>query len=528
MNTLLTAPPVLDIRDLTISFGGDSAPTLSKVSLQLRPGRIHGLVGQSGSGKSLLASAVVGLLPEKAVVTDGDILFRSGRSGDGESATVDTARASERLLSTVRGTGIGMIFQNPLTSLDPTLTVQRHFSEIRRRWRHGDDPDAVRNWLRRVGFEDPEQVLASYPHELSGGMRQRVVIALVCFSAPDVIIADEPTTALDTVVQKQVLDLLRGIVVETGTALLLITHDVDVVRYLTDDVTVLNAGVVVESGATDAVTTAPTHDYTRELIAAVPRRERSVSRPGPAVRPVLRARQLSKEYRTGGWATGHRRARHVVVDRVDLDVRRGEIYAVIGRSGSGKSTLARLLGDLVDRTGGEVDRPDRRAVQYVFQDPLSSLNPVRPVGAQIARALRRFGLPRDRAAVTRALELAGLDGSFVDRYPLGLSGGEAQRVCLARALALDPEVLILDEPTSALDVLTQREIVSLLLTLRVEKKLTCVFIAHSLGLVEWVADRVGVMDEGRLVDEFPVDELRHPSRSPAVKKLLAADLSAKE
>jgi peptide/nickel transport system ATP-binding protein len=528
-----TGQVILDISDLTVGFRGQQDPTLSQVSLQLRPGRIHGLVGQSGSGKSLLASAALGLLPATAAVRGGSIGYDAGSTGTG----VDIARAPERDLAGVRGTGIGMIFQNPLTSLDPTLTIERHFSRIASR-RDTDHAGTPRDWLSRVGFEDPDVVLRSYPHELSGGMRQRAVVALVCSSGPRVIIADEPTTALDTVVQKQVLDLLRSIVDETGVALLLITHDFDVIRYLTDEVTVLRGGTVVESGPTATVTTAPEHPYTRDLLAAVPGRG-----PAPVPAPfvpddredgargretLLRARNLTKEYTVGGWASGYPRQRRRVVDDVDLDIRRGEIYAVIGRSGSGKSTLARLLGDLVDSTDGKVEGPGRAAIQYVFQDPSSSLNPVRTVGAQISRPLRRYGLPAGQDTVEAELEQVGLDGSFASRYPLGLSGGEAQRACFARALAPGPELLILDEPTSALDVLTQRRIISTLLKLRKERDLTCVFIAHSLGLVEWVADRVGVMDGGRLVDEFPVADLRSPSRSAAVQALIAADLSTKE
>ncbi|AWT26962.1 Glutathione import ATP-binding protein GsiA [Corynebacterium provencense] len=528
-----TGQVILDISDLTVSFRGQQDPTLSQVSLQLRPGRIHGLVGQSGSGKSLLASAVLGLLPSAAAVRGGSIGYDPGPT----EAGVDIARASERELAGMRGTGIGMIFQNPLTTLDPTLTIGRHFSRITSR-RDSDQDGTPRDWLARAGFEDPDVVLRSYPHELSGGMRQRAVIALVCSSMPRVIIADEPTTALDTVVQKQVLDLLRSIVDETGVALLLITHDFDVIRYLTDDVTVLRDGKVVESGLTATVTTTPEHSYTRELLAAVPGRGTAPVRvpAGPGDRDdgahgretLLSVRNLTKEYTVGGWASGYPRQRRRVVDDVNLDIRRGEIYAVIGRSGSGKSTLARLLGDLVPRTAGKVEGPGRAAVQYVFQDPSSSLNPVKTVGAQISRPLRRYGLPADPETVGAQLEQVGLDGSFASRYPLGLSGGEAQRACFARALAPGPELLILDEPTSALDVLTQRKIISTLLEIRAKRGLTCVFIAHSLGLVEWVADRVGVMDGGRLVDEFPVADLRSPSRSTAVQALIAADLSRQE
>jgi peptide/nickel transport system ATP-binding protein len=416
-----TGQVILDISDLTVSFRGQQDPTLSQVSLQLRPGRIHGLVGQSGSGKSLLASAVLGLLPATAAVRGGSIGYDPGLTGP----SVDIARAPERELAGVRGTGIGMIFQNPLTTLDPTLTIGRHFSRIDSR-RDSDQAGTSRDWLSRVGFEDPDVVLRSYPHELSGGMRQRAVVALVCSSGPRVIIADEPTTALDTVVQKQVLDLLRSIVDETGVALLLITHDFDVIRYLTDDVTVLHGGRVVESGPTATVATAPEDSYTRDLLAAVPGRGTAPVRVsgGPGEQgdaaggreTLLSVRNLTKEYTVGGWASGYRRQRRRVVDDVNLDIRRGEIYAVLGRSGSGKSTLARLLGDLVPRTAGKVEGPGRAAVQYVFQDPSSSLNPVKTVGAQISRPLRRYGLPADRETVEAELEHVGLDGSF--RLPL--------------------------------------------------------------------------------------------------------------
>ncbi|MGW0178093.1 ATP-binding cassette domain-containing protein [Nocardia sp. NPDC003345] len=559
-------PTVLEVVDLSIGFPGDGTgePTVSGLSFALAAGEVLTLVGESGSGKSLTAAAVIGLLPRGARVLGGTVRLRSG-----SGPAVDLTSLPERKLTRYRGTGIGMVFQNPLGALDPAHRIAAQLDEVLVRHR----PDTTRaarrelatDWLTKVGFDNPERVAGSYPHELSGGMRQRVAVALAALSEPAVLIADEPTTALDTVVQRQILDLLRDITRSTGSALLLITHDFDVVAHMADSVVVLSRGRAVEQGSRDTVLTAPAHPYTRELLAAVPRLGKRAALPrwhGPrslspaasapetatpparneAAAPLLRLESVTKRFTVGGFGTGLAKRDHLAVDGVSLAIRPGEIYGLIGPSGSGKSTLGRVMGGLLPATAGTVVfdgaridgtpsaglRDLRARLQYVFQDPVGSLNPGVRVGEQIARPLRRFGRVRSRAAaaeaVARALDLVGLPAEFAARYPHALSGGQAQRVCLARALALEPEVLILDEPTSSLDVSTQAEIIDLLLGLRERLNLTCVFVGHDLGLVEWVSDRIGVLSGGRLVDEFRTEHLYDAARSSATRALLDADL----
>ncbi|MFJ1456737.1 ATP-binding cassette domain-containing protein [Nocardia sp. N2S4-5] len=558
-----TATTVLEVDGLDIAFPRDDldAPTVSGVSFALRSGEVLTLVGESGSGKSLTAAAIIGLLPRAAKVTAGTVRFH-GRTGE----PVDLVPLAERRRAAYRGTGIGMVFQNSLGALDPAHRIAAQLDEVIVRHRPGESRSARRElaaaWLERVGFDAPQRVLASYPHQLSGGMRQRVAIALAALGEPALLIADEPTTALDTVVQRQILDLLHDVVRATGSSLLLITHDFDVVAHMADSVVVLSGGRVVEQGTREAVLTAPEHPYTRRLLAAVPRlgkRAALSNRTGPrrlsaetapaqhdwapppiATEPLLVLESVSKRFSVGGLGTGLPKREVPALTDVSIAVRRGEVYGLIGPSGSGKSTLGRVMGGLLPATEGTVVfdghriagaspaalRPLRARLQYVFQDPVGSLNPSVRVGEQIARPLRRYGRDRRTAAeaVARSLELVGLPAAFAERHPHELSGGQAQRVCIARALALEPELLILDEPTSSLDVSTQAEIIDLLLELRARLQLTCVFIGHGLGLVEWVSDRIGVLADGKLADEFDTDDLTHSTRSAATKALLAADL----
>ncbi|WP_328392944.1 ABC transporter ATP-binding protein [Nocardia sp. NBC_00416] len=564
------AAPVLEVEDLGIAFPGDAAgtATVSGISFALNAGEVLALVGESGSGKSLTAAAIIGLLPQAARVTGGSVRFRRGTA-----PSVDLTALPERRLAAYRGSGIGMVFQNPLGALDPAHRIAAQLDEVLARHRPDTSRAARRElaaeWLAKVGFDVPERVLAAYPHELSGGMRQRVALALAALAEPVVLIADEPTTALDTVVQRQILDLLRDVTRATGSALLLITHDFDVVAHMADTVVVLQRGRIVEQGARDTVLTTPDHPYTRRLLDAVPRLGKRAALPhwqgarrlsaadperGELVpttpddthEPLLRLESAGKRFTVGGFGTGLAKRELPAVDDISLTVRRGEIYGLIGPSGSGKSTLGRVMGGLLPATAGSVvfdgnrlvgARPAalralRSRLQYVFQDPVGSLNPGIRVGEQIARPLRRFGRAHDRKAVAdavaRALELVGLPTAFADRYPHALSGGQAQRVGMARALALEPELLILDEPTSSLDVSTQAEIIDLLLELRERLNLTCVFIGHDLGLVEWVSDRIGVMSGGRLVDEFATEHLYDTARSPATRALLEADLGIRK
>ncbi|MGW1739401.1 ATP-binding cassette domain-containing protein [Nocardia sp. NPDC001965] len=565
-----TASVVLEVADLSIAFAGDDtdSPTVAGISFDLTAGAVLALVGESGSGKSLTAAAIIGLLPGGARVSGGTVRFHHGAQ-----SPVDLTALPERRLAAYRGSGIGMVFQNPLGALDPAHRIAAQLDEVLIRHRPGATRAARRElaaeWLTKVGFDSPDRVLGAYPHELSGGMRQRVALALAALSEPAVLIADEPTTALDTVVQRQILDLLRDVTRATGSSLLLITHDFDVVAHMADTVAVLARGRIVEQGPRETVLTTPEHPYTRRLLAAVPRlgkraalpswygiRRLSSAEPAPEVpespprddtgEPLLRLEAVTKRFTVGGFGTGLPKRELPAVDDISLAVHPGEIYGLIGPSGSGKSTLGRVMGGLLPATTGSVvfdgsalvgARPAalralRSRLQYVFQDPVGSLNPGIRIGEQIARPLRRFDrAPNRRAAadaVARALELVGLPTGFADRYPHALSGGQAQRVGMARALALEPDLLILDEPTSSLDVSTQAEIIDLLLELRQRLNLTCVFIGHDLGLVEWVSDRIGVLSGGRLVDEFRTEHLYDSTRSPATRALLEADLGTRK
>ncbi|GAB2843035.1 ABC transporter ATP-binding protein [Actinocorallia aurea] len=560
--------PVLELEGLTVDFAlpGAVVHAVRGVDLELRPGEVLALVGESGSGKSVTAAAVLGLLPREARVTSGAIRFRGA----------DLVGLPEKRLNAHRGSGIGMIFQNPVTSLDPSFaigsqlgdTARLHLGATRRA-----AAGVAREWLERVRIPDPDRVLRSYPHELSGGMRQRVMIALAGLSKPAVLIADEPTTALDATVQKQILDLLLDLSAETGTAVLLITHDFGVVAHTSTRVAVMREGVVVESGETERVLRAPEHPYTRTLIGAVPelgrrrlpgdgprrllggtpvtervhlapRPERPAERPAdaPADRPILELRDVSKEFVLGGLGTGRHKSAVRAVDGVSLALRRGETFGLIGESGSGKSTLARVAGALLPLSGGSVvfDGADvatadaegrrdlRRRFQYVFQDAATALNPRLKVGDQIARPLLRLGKAPNRKAAealtSRALDLVGLSAGYADRYPREFSGGQRQRVGIARAIALEPDLLILDEPTSALDVSTQATVLNLLLDLKDELDLTYLFIGHNLAIIEFVCDRVGVMRDGSLIETFPAGDLFLPDRHPATRALLDAVL----
>ena len=554
---------VLNVRDLSVDFElpGSVVNAVRGVDLDVRAGEVLALVGESGSGKSVTASAVLGLLPQTARLTSGSIRF-----GDTELVGL-----KERQLNVFRGSGIGMIFQNPVTSLDPSFTIGSQLGDTAR-LHLGVSRDEARGvsaaWLERVRINDPERVLRSYPHELSGGMRQRVMIALASLSSPRLLIADEPTTALDATVQKQILDLVLGLAEETQTAVLLITHDFGVVSHTSSRVAVMSQGRIVEIGETAQVLSAPEHPYTRTLIDSVPEigqrhdqsgRERRLlggtpvsgrvhlserAEVSPAVldRPILELSEVSKEFVSGGFGTGRPLSSVLAVDRVSLSVERGEIFGLIGESGSGKSTLARLAGGLVPLTGGAVAfegrdlttadaqsrRELRRRFQYVFQDAATALNPRIKVGDQVGRPLVRLGKARNRreAAVltNRALDLVGLSAGYGDRYPREFSGGQRQRVGIARAIALEPDLLILDEPTSALDVSTQATILNLLLDLKSELDLTYLFIGHNLAVIEFVCDRIGVMQAGSLHETFSADELFAPGRRPETESLLGSVL----
>jgi len=506
---------LVHVTDLTVEFGDLRA--VDGLSFRLEEGAALALVGESGSGKSTVASALLGLHRGTGARVGGSV----------EVAGADVQQASDDDLRRLRGAKAAMVFQDPLSSLDPYYAIGDQIAEVYRVHtrvsRRAARARAV-EVLDRVGIPDAVRRSRARPHEFSGGMRQRALIAMALACEPELLIADEPTTALDVTVQAQILDLLHSLRQETGMGLLLVTHDVGVAAESVDDVLVMRHGRAVEQGPVGAVLRAPAEAYTRELLAAVPRVDapRAPSRASGEV--VLEAKGLRREFGRGKQA-------FAAVDGVSLTVHRGETLGVVGESGSGKTTLGRMLVGLLEPTAGEVRHDGHAraglnpAVQMVFQDPVSSLNPRRGVGESIADPLRARGErdeKRIRARVTELLERVGLEGAHYDRYPHEFSGGQRQRVGIARALAADPRVIVCDEPVSALDVTTQAQVVALLGELQRELGLALVFVAHDLAVVRQVSDRVAVMRRGRIVETGPADEVYDNPRDLYTKQLLAA------
>jgi peptide/nickel transport system ATP-binding protein len=521
-----TAPGALAIEALTVALppGADRPCALQNVSLRLAPGEILCVVGESGSGKSVMATAVMGLLAPGLRIVSGRILL----SG------TDLASLSEEGLRRVRGRRVAMVFQEPMTALNPLMTVGAQLAEM---WRTHTDlagaEIAARSLeaLREVALPDPEGALRAFPHELSGGQRQRATIAMALALEPEALICDEPTTALDVTTQAQVLALVRDLQRRRGTAVLFITHDFGVVAEIADRVAVMQRGVLVEEGPVSRVLTAPAHDYTRRLLAAVP-----PLRAPPARRlgseAALEVRGLSKTYGAAGLFRRRRATR--ALDDVSLTLRRGTTLGVVGESGSGKSTLARCVVGLLAADGGEIrvagaPLPRKRAeaaglVQMVFQDPYASLNPRRRAGEQVAQGPVAAGVPRAEAvARTRELfALVGLDPAAVSRFPHEFSGGQRQRIGIARALAMRPQVLVADEPVSALDVSVQAQVLELLRDLRARLGLSTLFITHDLRVAAQVCDEVAVMRNGAVVEAGPVAEVFARPRHDYTRSLLAA------
>ncbi|MFF5482705.1 dipeptide ABC transporter ATP-binding protein [Streptomyces sp. NPDC012935] len=551
---------LVDVTDLTVEFG--SLRAVDGLSFRLEQGAALALVGESGSGKSTVASALLGLHRGTGARVGGSV----------EVAGVDVREAPDDELRRLRGGKAAMVFQDPLSALDPYYAIGDQIAEVYRTHTRASRRAArVRavEVLDRVGIPDAPRRSRSRPHEFSGGMRQRALIAMALACEPDLLIADEPTTALDVTVQAQILDLLHTLREETGMGLLLVTHDVGVAAESVDEVLVMRHGRSVERGPVADVLGTPEQPYTRELLHAVPRvdapraihedakePEGATNAPADVVPAdvipteviptevipadviptevipadviaadvVLEATGLRREFGRGKRA-------FTAVDDVTLAIRRGETLGVVGESGSGKTTLGRMLVGLLEPTAGEVrDGGHVRvgvnpAVQMVFQDPVSSLNPRRTVGESIADPLRARGEDdegRIRGRVRELLGRVGLEAAHYDRYPHEFSGGQRQRVGIARALAADPRVIVCDEPVSALDVTTQAQVVALLGELQRELGLALVFVAHDLAVVRQVSDRVAVMRGGRIVEEGPADEVYDNPQDPYTKQLLAA------
>ena len=525
-------PAVLDIRGLTIALPARAERELAvaNAGIAVAPGEMVCLVGESGSGKSVIAQAVMGLLPTALRATGGHILL------EGE----DVLSASEARLRELRCTRMSMIFQEPMTALNPVLRCGAQIDEVlttHTALSPSERRARIVDIVRDVQLNDPERMIASYPHQLSGGQRQRIMIAMALVLNPRLLIADEPTTALDVTTQAQILALIKTLQREHRTGVLFITHDFGVVAEIADRVAVLRRGEVVEFGPARELLAHPHHDYTRMLIAAVPSltpRHRTVA---TAARTVVATKGLAKNYTRGGW--WRRRGADVAAAAdVSLEIRRGETLGIVGESGSGKSTVARCIARLIEPTAGEITldgvniaalganalRPLRRRVQVVFQDPYRSLNPRRTVGEAIIEGPMNYGATREQALATarRLLELVRLDPGSIDRYPHQFSGGQRQRVCIARALAIEPDLLIADEAVSALDVSVQAQVLELLDEIRTRLDLAMLFITHDLRVAAQVCDRVAVMQHGRIVEAGPIAEVYANPKHEYTRALFAA------
>ena len=521
----------LRVHDLTVALprGGDRPEAVSGVSFDVEKREILCLVGESGSGKSVIAQAVMGLLPKTLPVTGGRIVL------EGE----DLLAAGPGRIRELRGARMSMIFQEPMSALNPVMRCGEQIDEVLRF--HAPLAAAERtrktlNLLREVALPEPERMLAAYPHQLSGGQRQRIMIAMALSLEPALLIADEPTTALDVTTQAQILKLILELQQRHGMGVLFITHDFGVVAEIAHRVAVLREGKLVELAAKAEVLQRPQHEYTRMLIRSVPKLEphaRAVAAGAPI---VLETRNLSKTYVDRGWI-GPRREVHAAKD-VSLEVRKGQTLGIVGESGSGKSTVARCIVRLIDPSAGEIRlagrdiaalrpralRPLRSKVQIVFQDPYRSLNPRRSVGEAIIEGPLNYGLPR-REALERArrlLQLVRMDPGVLDRYPHQFSGGQRQRICIARALALEPELLVADEAVSALDVSVQSQVLGLLAEIRTRLDLAMLFITHDLRVAAQVCDQVAVMQEGRIVEYGPARDVFLAPRHDYTKALFAA------
>ncbi|MBB4305069.1 peptide/nickel transport system ATP-binding protein [Rhodobium orientis] len=562
---------VVSIDGLSVAFeGADGRKTVvDDVSLSVPHKKTVALVGESGSGKTVISQAIMGLLPDNARITAGSIIFREPGADEGgiDIASLDPAGARMRA---IRGDRIAIIFQEPMTSLSPLHTIGNQISEAVRLHRGRSGPEArevTLEMLRLVRFPDPARALDTFPFELSGGLRQRAMIAMALVCRPALLIADEPTTALDVTIQAEILKLIREMQSELDMSVLMITHDFGVVANMADEVVVIYHGRIMESGPAEAMFRDPQHPYLKALLAAVPRFQMTADERLVPIRPIstdtdvnppacsdrhhvatgaplLVLKDVEKTFflRKSGWLGGERRIVRAL-DRVSLTVHRGECLGLVGESGSGKTTTAKAVLRGIDIDGGTIayDRGDgmedvtglagddlmdyRRRVQLIFQDPFSSLNPRMTVNECLSEPLliHRVGTPAERAERVRELmRIVGLDPRFLRRYPHSFSGGQRQRIGIARALALQPELILCDEPVSALDVSVQAQILNLLRDLKADLGLTYLFVSHNLAVVDYIADRIAVMCKGRLVEVAGCRAVIDDPIHPYTKALLAA------
>ena len=529
-----TREAVLSVRDLTVSLpaGMERPYAVESISFDLVHGQILCIIGESGSGKSVTANAVMGLLPRAIRVVSGSIRC------DGS----DLVKASPEALRSLRGRVVSMIFQDPLSALNPLMTVGDQITEVM--LAHDEGTAESRRaraieLLKEVGLPDPTLMYHQYPFRLSGGQRQRVMIAMALALEPSILIADEPTTALDVTTQAQILKLIRDIQRRKGMSVMFITHDFGVVAEIADSVIVMEKGHIVEQGSAQQVLKSPSHPYTRRLIAAVPRLT-GADRSSPSAddrETILKVENLTKVYRSGSRFFGKERIVKAVQD-VSFDLARGRTLGVVGESGSGKSSLGRLLIKLMNSDGGRIlfdgqdiarltedaFRPVRPKIQMIFQDPFASLNPRSTIGHILTVGPVSHGVPYEQARrdAQRLLEHVGLDAGAFGRYPHEFSGGQRQRVGIARALMFKPQLLIADEAVSALDVSIQAQILRLLDQIQRETGVSMIFITHDLRVASQICDEIAVMQRGRIVEQGPPSQIFLKPQSDYTRELVAA------
>ncbi|TWB57956.1 peptide/nickel transport system ATP-binding protein [Rhizobium sp. ERR 922] len=531
-----TAAPVIDARNIAVKFKVEDGmvDAVKDITFQLYRGETIAIVGESGSGKSVTARTVMGLLTKRAVVSDKSAVHYDGKN---------VLKFSERARRQLRGDRISMIFQEPMSSLNPIYTIGSQIVEAIRVHRKVSRRDAEKralDLLKQVQIPDPEARLKQYPHQLSGGQRQRVMIAMALANDPDVLIADEPTTALDVTVQAQILNLIRNLQKQLGMAVILITHDLTVVRQFSDYVYVMQHGEMREHNTTEALFARPQHPYTQHLLTSEPRGQ---AKPlPPNCDTILEGKSVKVAFmlRHGSFFKPDMREL-VAVDNLNIELRRHETLGLVGESGSGKTTFGQALLRLIDADGGEIFfdgqpihgrsraemRPLRSRMQIVFQDPFSSLNPRMTIGQIICEGLIVNNLGSNKAErlerVKEALVSAGMPANILSRFPHEFSGGQRQRIAIARAIALEPEFILLDEPTSALDLSVQAQIIDLLRKLQDEKGLSYLFISHDLKVVRALCHRVIVMQHGKIMEQGPVEEvLSHPKTAYTERLVRAA------
>ena len=561
------ARPLLSVRNLSVEFGREPGAfrAVKNVSFDVQPGKTLAVVGESGSGKSVTSLAIMRLTDYSGGrIVSGEVLLRRG---DGDS--IDLVKARDEELRAIRGKDIAMIFQEPMTSLNPVFTIGNQIAEalmLHEGLTAGEAQLRAKDLLRKVRLPDADRLLERYPHQLSGGMRQRVMIAMALACNPKLLIADEPTTALDVTIQAQILNIIRDLQAEMGTAVIFITHDMGVVAEMADDVVVMWKGEKVEQAPVREVFASPRHPYTRALLSAVPRLGSLKGQPYPKrmpvmvldggapkqigdmheqktadyTKPLLEVEKLTTRFDVGKSFFGRVTHRVHAVEEVSFEIYPGETLALVGESGSGKSTIGRTLQQLVEPTSGTVrfDGRDmaamshaerrrlRQDIQYIFQDPFASLDPRHTVGYSIAEPIVVHGLIKERKAIERRvhelLEQVGLQPQHAKRYPHEFSGGQRQRVCIARALASNPRLIIADESVSALDVSIQAQIVNLLMELQEKRELSYLFITHDMAVVEKISHRVAVMYLGQIVELGTRQAIFENPQHSYTRKLLSA------